>query len=413
MLKLRKIIVVGGGASGLMAAGRAAECGAEVMLLEKMATPARKIRITGKGRCNLSNTADISDFITHFGTSGRFLRQVFGQFFSGELTEFLASHGMAVTVERGGRIFPSHADAPAVARVLIDWCKSVGVKILPTHPVSELIITGEMVSGVVCNKKIISADSVILATGGKSYPRTGSTGDGYKLAESAGHTLVPVSPSLVPLMADKAVVKELAGLELKNIKARLYINLKKKKEAFGELIFTHAGLSGPIILTMSSIVVEALKEHKQVAIHLDLKPALDDKKLDARLLRDRGNRGNEPMHSVLRGLLPQPLVAVCLNETEIDPEVAANQLNAEKRKKLRYWLKDFRFKITGHSSFDEAIITNGGVATREIEPRTMESKKTRGLYLVGELLDIQAETGGYNLQAAFSTGWVAGQSAAL
>jgi len=409
-MKRKNIIVVGGGASGLMAAGVAAEGGAEVLLLEKMKTPARKIRISGKGRCNVTNSAELSDFISHFGKSGRFLRQSFSRFFSSELISFFESKGLALQVERGGRIFPAQKDAPAVARLLVNWVEDKGVVIKAESKVTKLLVAGDKISGVVCNNKHTHADAVIVATGGASYPRTGSTGDGYRMLRRVGHSLIPIRPALVPLETNKESVRGLAGLDLRNINARLYVDGKRKKQEFGELIFTRSGLGGPVILTMSSIAVDALRGNRKVEISLDLKPALDDGKLDARLRRDLEKRHLESMDSVLRGLVPRELVATCLSSTGIDPGVCAGQLSAKARTQLRIWLKDFRFDIIGFRSIDDAIITAGGIETRDIDPYTMESKIIRGLYVVGELLDIQADTGGYNLQAAFSTGWMAGKA---
>lgn len=407
----KKIIVIGGGASGLMAAGVAATNGAHVILLEKMKTPARKIRITGKGRCNITNTAPIVEFIDHFGKSGRFLRQAFGRFFSGELIAFFEKRGLKIGFERGGRVFPADGDAPLVARLLVDWVKEAGVDLRTEISVVDLLVKKGQVAGVVCghNQKIY-ADAVILATGGASYPRTGSTGDGYRLAQSVGHTIVTTRPALVPLRTAERIGNGLAGLQLKNINARLFINGKRKAQAFGELSFTKNGLSGPIILTLSSLVVDALRSRAQVAVILDLKPALDDAKLEARMQRDLQKRPHDPMSSFLRGLMPRELIQPCLDYAQIDHNMTAVMLPAQARKKIRHWLKNFRFEITGYGSLEEAIVTAGGVKTAEIDPCTMESKKSKRLYIVGELLDIQADTGGYNLQAAFSTGWVAGKA---
>ncbi len=406
-----RIIVVGGGAAGLMAAGIAAQGGADVLLLEKMATPARKIKISGKGRCNLSNTAELTDFISHFGKSGAFLRQAFSMFFSHELTAFFESLGLKLQVERGGRIFPVDGDAPAVARLLLNWVEKTGVVVKTGSAVKGLIIEEGRAAGVVCNDREMRCRAVIMATGGASYSRTGSTGDGYRLLREAGHTLVPVRPALVPLEAERSAIRGLAGLELRNVALRLYIDGKRKDHKCGEVAFTPFGLSGPLTLTMSLVAVEALRQKKKVSVSLDLKPALDDAKLDARLLRDIEKRGKEPMASVLRGLLPRELVRACLEKTEISPDLPAGQLSAGARRALRRWLKDFRFEITGHRPIEEAIVTAGGIATREINPHTMESKIIRDLYVVGELLDVQGDTGGYNLQAAFSTGWAAGKAA--
>ncbi|MEE4166713.1 MAG: NAD(P)/FAD-dependent oxidoreductase [Desulfocapsaceae bacterium] len=406
-----RVIVVGAGAAGLMAAGIAAECGADVLLLEKMSSPARKIRISGKGRCNLSNVAELSDFIAHFGKSGLFLRQLFSTFFTPELIAFFESRGLKLQVERGGRIFPVDGDAPAVARLLLNWVEQSGVAVKTEEAVQQLIIKDGRVTGVVCAGRRIQGDAVIMATGGASYSRTGSTGDGYRLLEDIGHTLVPVRPALVALETQKSAVRGLAGLELRNIMLRLYIDGKRRDQKFGELSFTPSGLGGPIVLTMSLMAVDAIRQNKSVSVSLDLKPALDDAKLDARLLRDIQKRGKEPMASVLRGLIPQQLVETCLQETQIPHEQPAGASSAAARRALRHWLKDFRFEIIGHRPLEEAIVTAGGIATREINPHTMESKIIKGLYVVGELLDIQGDTGGYNLQAAFSTGWAAGKAA--
>jgi predicted Rossmann fold flavoprotein len=406
-----RIIVVGGGASGLMAAGIAAEHGADVLLLEKMKTPARKIRISGKGRCNLSNNAELSDFISHFGKSGRFLRQSFSRFFTPELIFFFESRGLKLQVERGGRIFPSHGDAPAVAKLLLRWVEKSGVIIRPDSAVKRILIQEGRIKGVVCNGEKMLCDAVIFATGGASYSRTGSTGDGYRLMQGVGHSIVPTRPALVPLETEKISVRGLAGLDLRNVNLRLYIDGKRKDQKFGELSFTSSGLSGPIVLTMSLMAVDALEQNKKVSVSLDLKPALDDAKLDARLLRDLQKRDKEPMASVLRGLIPHELVGTCLEKTKMSPDIVAGELSAKARRALRHWLKDFRFEIIGYRPIEEAIVTAGGVATKEINPHTMESKIVKGLYIVGEVLDIQGDTGGFNFQAAFSTGWVAGEAA--
>ena len=408
----KRIIIAGGGASGLMAAAAAAAAGAEVLLLEKKKTPARKLRISGKGRCNLTNTAPLEDFLAHFGRSGRFLRQAFGRFFVPELVEFFESRGLALREERGGRIFPMDGDAPAVVKLLVSAVQSLGVEVKTGMPVKELIIENGSAKGVVAGTRRYRADQVILCVGGASYPLTGSTGDGYRIAEKAGHTIIPIRPALVPLKIDERLIRSLAGLELKNIQCRLYVDGKRKRQEFGECSFISSGISGPVILTMSLMAVDALRAGKTVGLSLDLKPALDDAKLEARLIRDLESRAKEPMASVLRGLLPRTLVGISLEETAIDDSELAGRLSAKARKRLRTWLKDFRMEIVGHADFDEAIVTAGGVKTGEIDPYTMESRIVDSLYIVGELLDLQADTGGYNLQAAFSTGWLAGTMAA-
>jgi predicted Rossmann fold flavoprotein len=253
---------------------------------------------------------------------------------------------------------------------------------------------------------------VIITTGGASYPGTGSTGDGYKFAKSLGHTVTPVRPALVPLETSGKIAPKLRGLSLRNVKASMIVDGKIKASAFGEMLFTHFGLSGPIILTLSRQVVDALQERCQVEISIDLKPALDELKLDARLRRDFDAHGKRQYRNLLKGLLPRKLIPICISATEIAPDKQAHQINANERKRLLAWLKDVRFTITGHRSFNQAIITAGGVSTREVDPRTMASRLVKGLFFAGEVLDLDADTGGYNLQAAFSTGWLAGRSAA-
>jgi len=253
----------------------------------------------------------------------------------------------------------------------------------------------------------------VLATGGASYPATGSTGDGYRFAADAGHKIIAPRPALVPLETAGPAAGRMAKLNLRNINARLFVDGKKTAEAFGELVFAEFGVTGPVILTLSALAVDALRDNRKVVLSLDLKPALDEQKLDRRLLRDLDARGKEPLDSLLRGLLPKAMVPVCLDLIGLPGDKIGATLNTKERKKLRHWIKDFRLEVTGHRPFAEAIVTAGGIDTREVDPRTMESRLVKGLYLAGELLDLQADTGGYNLQAAFSTGWLAGRCAAL
>ncbi|MCP4584215.1 MAG: NAD(P)/FAD-dependent oxidoreductase [candidate division Zixibacteria bacterium] len=417
-MKKRKVIIVGGGAAGLLAAGSAAEAGAEVTILEKMYRPGRKLRITGKGRCNLTNDKPLADFISHFGSNGKFLRPAFSRFFTSDLKALLVQLGVPTVTERGGRVFPASDQAQDVVDALLRWIVRKGVIIKNKVEVKGFLIEKNRVIGVKASgegsSKIhdFKADAVIITTGGASYPATGSTGDGYKLAEAIGHTVVPVRPALVPLETDGDIAPRLQGVSLRNVNARLIINGKKKAEEFGEMIFTHFGLSGPIILTMSKLAVDALELKRDVIISIDLKPALDEKKLDARLLRDIEEQGKKKYGSLIKGLLPQKMIPVCADMTNISLEKLCHQITTAERKRLKIWLKDFRFVVAGYRPFAEAIITAGGVSTREIDPRTMESKKVNDLYFAGEVLDIDADTGGYNLQAAFSTGWQAGQTAA-
>lgn len=412
-MSTNRTIIIGGGAAGLMAAGMAAQNtgkNSEVILLEKMSQTGRKIGISGKGRCNLTNNAAIDDFLSRFGRNGRFLRQCFQQFFNQELIDFFESKNLPLVVERGGRVFPQSNRALDVVKVLNTWLQEKHVEVKRNASASAILVNQGRVSGVVVNGTKFPCENVILATGGKSYPRTGSTGDGYSLAESLGHTIVPLRPALVPLVSPDKKVHRMAGLELRNVAVRLYLDGKRKDQEFGELAFTGFGLTGPVILTLSSVIVDSLKNGQQATLSLDLKPALDDKKLDNRLIRDFSSRCGEPIESILRGLLPSQMVPICLESCNIPAAIDTANFPAKMRKRLVQWLKDFRIEISGYRSYDEAIITAGGISLKEIDPKTMESKLVKGLYITGELLDIQADTGGYNLQAAFSTGWVAGSS---
>ncbi len=409
----RRVVVIGGGAAGLMAAGRAAESGAVVVVLEKMKQVARKLCITGKGRCNITNTAEIMAFIDHFPGTGRFLRPAFSTLFNDGLVSFFESNGLKVVTERGGRVFPASGKAPDVKASLMRWLQPLGVSVQTDVTVSSLLTEDDHVTGVIAGGRFIMADAVILATGGKSYPATGSTGDGYRLAEAVGHRIVPVRPALVPLETAGRFTGRMNDLNLRNIQVDLVVDGRRKARQFGELVFASFGVTGPTILTLSAQAVDALDAGSKVMLSLDLKPALDEKKLDARLVRDFSKRLVEPVHSVLRGLLPAPLVPVCLGMTGIRRERKPAEMKVEERRRLGNWLKNFPLEVTGYRPFSEAIVTAGGIDTTEVDPRTMESRKVAGLYLAGEVLDIQGDTGGYNLQAAFSTGWVAGACAAV
>lgn len=409
----QRIIVIGGGAAGMMAAGQAAAAGGQVILLEKMNRPGRKLAITGKGRCNLTNIAEMKEFIDHFGPNGRFLRQAFSSFFAPELMVFLEQLGLELVSERGGRVFPSGGKAPEVVKAFHKWLLESGVQIKTTTRVELLLTTNGRISGVLANNETLPCDAVILATGGASYAATGSSGDGYRLASGVGHTIVPIRPALVPLEIAGSLTTPMDGLDLRNINVRLLVSGKRCRQEFGEMSFTKFGVTGPVILTLSGDVVDGLRSGNTVSLSIDLKPALDEQKLEARLLRDLETRNKEQMSSVLRGLLPREMIPVCLTLNEIPEDRLAGQVTAKERKRLKTWLKDFRLPVSGHRPFTEAIITAGGVDLKEVDPRTMESRKVRGLYLAGEVLDIQGDTGGYNLQAAFSTGWIAGRAAAL
>ncbi len=404
------VIVAGAGPSGLMAAGRAAESGNRVLVLEKMSREGSKLLITGKGRCNVTNEADISDFIPFVYPNGRFLRTAFSQYYSKDILNLLHNYGVETTLERGGRYFPVSNKAKDVLHALLCWVNELKVEIRLHHKVEKLLVQDNILQGLIANGQKFTADHVILATGGMSYPATGSNGEGFELARSVGHTIEKLRPALVPLETAGGVAQKLQGLNLKNVKAVVWVNGKKEAEDFGEMIFTHFGLSGPIILTLSRTVVDALQQKNIVEISIDLKPALDEQKLDKRLIRDLNEHGKKQFSNILRHWLPSKLVPVFLELLTFDSEKACHQISSKERKQVRYLLKNFRFRITQSRSFKEAIITAGGIATREISPKTMESKLIKGLYFVGEMIDLDARTGGYNLQIAYSTGWLAGNS---
>ncbi len=404
------VIVVGAGPAGLLAAGRAAELGAKVLILEKMSGPGRKLLITGKGRCNITNNASISDFITHVYPNGRFLKNAFSQFYSNDIISLLEKYGLESTLERGGRYFPTSNKAADVLKAMLKWVNELKVEIRTGYRVEKLIVQEKVIQGIQANGQIFLTRKLILATGGNSYPATGSNGEGFDLARKAGHTIEKVRPALVPLITEGDVAQKLQGLNLKNVKAVVWTNGKKAGEEFGEMLFTHFGLSGPIILTLSRMVVDELHKKNKVEITVDLKPALDEQKLDRRLLRDLNEHGKKKISNIFRYWLPSSMIPVFIEILELDTEKEGHQVSSKERKQIRYLLKNMHFRITGSRSFKEAIITAGGVSTKEISSKTMESKLVAGLYFAGEMIDLDAETGGYNLQIAYSTGWTAGNS---
>jgi predicted Rossmann fold flavoprotein len=412
-MKTYDVIVIGAGPSGLLAAGRAAEAGARVLVLEKMRSEGRKLLITGKGRCNITNDASPGEFIRHVFPDGRFLRNAFSKFYSKDIIELLQKYGVEVILERGGRYFPASDKSMDVLKALLKWVHEQKVEIRCGQHVDKLIIDHKTIAGVESNGMAFYAPNVILATGGKSYPATGATGDGYDLAKSAGHTIEKPIPALVPLETKGDLAQRLQGLNLKNVKAVVWVSGKKAGEAFGEMLFTHFGLSGPIILTLSRIAVAALQENEKVEFTVDLKPALDEQKLDNRLLRDLNEHGKKQLINIFRNWLPASMIPVFIEELKLDPEKMCHQVSSAERKQIRYMLKNLRFEVSDHRTFKEAIITAGGISTKEISPKTMESKLVKGLYFAGEVIDLDAETGGYNLQIAYSTGWLAGNSCAI
>ncbi len=404
------VIVIGAGPAGLIAAGRAAQKGSRVLVLEKMRSEGRKLLITGKGRCNVTNDKTISEFIKRVYPNGRFLKSAFSNFFSKDILEILEKYNVSITLERGGRYFPTSNKARDILDALLKWSRSFKVEIRCSMRVEKLIIEDGVVKGVVANGEQIRAKNVIIATGGKSYPATGSNGDGYELAKQAGHKISTPIPALVPVETEGDVAQKLQGLNLKNVKAVVWIDGKKAGEDFGEMIFTHFGLSGPIILTLSRTMVSELHNNSKVEVTIDLKPALDEKKLDMRLQRDLAEHGKKKVGNIFRYWLPSTMVPVFISLLELDPEKECHQVSSKERKRIRYLLKNLPFRVANHRPFKEAIITAGGVPTNEISQKTMESKLVTGLFFAGEVIDVDAETGGYNLQIAYSTGWLAGNS---
>jgi len=407
------VIVIGGGPAGMMAAGQAAEQGARTLLLEKMDQPGRKLLLTGKHRCNLTNIASVQQFLDHFNPQGTFLTQLFYRFFHKDLRSFFHDLGVPTEVQRGDRVFPRSEDARQVRDALLAWVREKGVQISTNSPAADLNIEDGQITAVHTPQGLYHTQQAIIATGGAAYPGTGSTGDGYQLARQAGHRIIPVRPALVPLITAGEAAQQLQGLSLRHVRVNLWVEGEKVDDLFGEMIFTHFGVSGPIILTISRHVVDHLREGKHVAITIDLKPALDHPTMEQRLLRDIEKKGRKQFSTLLEDLLPRKLIPICVEQIGIPWDKKNNQLTAEERKRLRMWLKeDFRFQIIDHRSFDQAIITAGGVDTSEVNPHTMASRLVKGLYFAGEVLDVDGDTGGYNLQAAFSTGWAAGRAAA-
>ncbi|ALO14587.1 tricarballylate dehydrogenase [Salinivirga cyanobacteriivorans] len=409
-MKQFDVIVIGAGAAGLMAAGRAAEKGARVLVLEKMKREGRKLLITGKGRCNITNDLAVSEFIKHVYPNGRFLRNAFNRFYSQDVLQLLEQYGVETVLERGGRYYPKSQKAADVVRALKKWIDELGVEVRFGQQVYELLLENNAIKGVRCNQERFDCEKIIIATGGKSYPATGSTGDGYCLAEAVGHTIENIRPALVPLTVESKVPGKLESLNLRNINAILWIDGKKAAEQFGEMTFISRGLDGPVILTLSRAAVDALNHKRKVVVTIDLKPALDEKKLDNRFLRDLDANGKKKFRNVFSDWLPAALVPVFMEELKLDGEKECSQVSASERKAIRKLFKNWTFKITGHRPWEEAIVTAGGVATSEVSPKTMESKLIAGLHFAGEVLDLDAETGGFNLQIAWSTGWVAGDA---
>jgi len=412
---MKKVLIIGGGAAGMMAAVAAADAGAQVCLIEKNEKLGKKIYITGKGRCNVTNAAEMETVFANCVTNAKFLYSAFYRFDNLAVMDFFEKAGCRLKTERGDRVFPVSDHASDVIFALEREMKKRDVRILLNTTVKELLLEEndadgvQRVSGVrLVGGRVLEADSVIVATGGLSYPTTGSTGDGYRFAADSGHRLIPTSPSLVPFETEQEWCRELMGLALKNVAVELVQGKKRLFEGFGELLFTHFGVSGPLILSASSYYKQTDKEAR---LTIDLKPALEEEQLDKRLLRDFEENKNKQFKNSLNGLFPTRLIPVMIALSGIDPEKKVNEITREERRSFVQLIKKLPLTVTGVRDYKEAIITRGGVSVKDINPSTMESRKVNGLYFAGEVLDLDALTGGFNLQIAWSTGYLAGESA--
>lgn len=406
------VIVVGGGPAGLMAAGQAAQAGAAVTLYEKKESPARKLRLTGNGRCNLTNTLPIDNFVEHFGKNGKFLRLTFSRFFAPELRRFFESIGVKLSVDDRGRVYPKSDSADQIADALLSWATKCGVRIKEQSAVANIAVKDKRISGVqfATTKTVVPADIVIVATGGASYPSTGSSGDGYHLAESVGHTIIPIRPASVPLIAKGTIAPRLKGISLELINAKIKADGKTIAAAEGDILFTHYGVSGPVILNLSKYCVDRLRIGQQPILLLDISPDSDSNQIEQKLLLQIKQSGKKQTSSILGEFMPSRMAPVLLSHLGIESTKPINQLTAGERRKIIGSIKNLEITITGYRSFAEAQVTAGGVCLKEIDPQTMESRLIKGLYFAGEVLDLDADTGGFNLQAAFSTGWLAGKA---
>ena len=408
---MSKVVIIGGGAAGMAAAIGAAECGHDVSVYEKNEKLGKKIYITGKGRCNLTHGCDTEDLFRNMVSNGKFLYSAIYGFTNFDIVDLVEANGCPVKEERGARMFPVSDHASDVTGALERKMKSLGVKIFLNEPVRDIVIRDEKAAGIILEKsgKSVDADVVVIATGGLSYPSTGSTGDGYRFAKEAGHTVTPLSPALVPFVCAEDDVKELQGLSLRNIEVTVWNGKKVLWKEFGEMLFTHFGVSGPVVLSASSYAAKIIKK-TPLRMDIDLKPALSKEQLDARILRDFDEAKNKQFKNSLNHLFPAKLIPVMIKRSGIDPEKQVNEVTAEERKRLVDLTKAFSVTLTGLRGYNEAIVTQGGVNVKEVNPSTMESKKLQGLYFAGEVLDLDGVTGGFNLQIAWSTGMLAGRS---
>jgi len=412
MMPNNSIIVSGAGPAGMMAAIRAAQLGSDVTLLEINPILGRKLLLSGKGRCNLTNSCELDLFLKRFSGSGQFLRDAFKKFFNTELIDFFKKRGLGLRVERQGRVFPVTDNSASIVDALKKELLKQKVKILYKISLTGVVTEGGAVKGVACGKEFLPAQRVILATGGVSYGFTGSTGGGLKIAAHLGHTIEALRPGLVPARTAQRFVKQLEGITLKNIRVKFSDGHNQVTTPVGELLFTAHGISGPLVLTFSGHLGDWLSEKKKVYARIDIKPGLSVEQLDARLLREFAANARKCIKNTLKLVMPRRLGDVCLEILKIDPECKCGQLRHEQRKGIIDFLKKLKLDISGLEPIEDAMVTRGGVSLKEINPRTMESRLIKGLYFAGEMIDVDADTGGFNLQAAFSTGYLAGESAA-
>ena len=406
---MKQIVVIGGGAAGLMAAVIAGREGARVILLEKMNMVGKKMGITGKGRCNITNSADISDFIKNTPGNGKFLYGAYERFSNVDLLALLHEWGLKTKVERGGRVFPESDSALEVRNLFMKMLKKYNVTVHLNETVTKIVTKDNVVTGVVTTKESYACEAVIIATGGASYPLTGSTGDGYRLAEGVGHSITDIRPSLVPIVTEESWVKDIMGLSLRNVEVSIVSKEKVQAKMFGEMMFTHFGVTGPTILSLSHTVGKLLRKKKTapIAVSINLKPALTAEVLDKRLQKDFDLYSKKQLANGMKDLLPSNLIPIIISLAKLDPAKPINQITKEERQQLCHVLQHMTLTVKGLRPVEEAIVTAGGISLKEFNPKTMESKLVKGLYGAGEVLDIDAFTGGYNLQAAFSTGYVA------
>lgn len=405
--------MVGGGPAGMMAAIRASQLRQNCILIERNPTLGRKLLLSGKGRCNLTNTGDLNSFLARFSGGGQFLRDAFKRFFYPDLMRFFEERGLKLKVERQLRVFPQTDRAASVLEVLEKELVRNKVKVLTRSLFKDIVVEGNRATGIIFeNASVCAAHAVILATGGVSYGFTGSTGDGIRAAEKLGHSVVAMRQGLVPLVAKEQFIRRLEGLTLKNIRITFSDGAREMVSPVGELLFTAKGISGPLVLSLSGAIVDWLATKKTIFADIDLKSALSIEQLNARLLREFQLNAKKSIKNTLKEMLPLKLIEVFIQQSRIDPDKKANQITQPERASLVFLLKSMRLTVIGAEPLKEAMVTQGGVALKNIIPRTMESRIIKGLYFCGEMIDVDADTGGFNLQAAFSTGYLAGQSAA-